>query len=450
MLTFDHGYALLIGIDDSAVPDWALPAIARDVAALREVLTHPDRCAYAPEHVKTISGAAATRQGILDGLAWLADRLAADASGNATAVVYYSGHGLRRGADYYLLPYDVRRGQLTARSLSAADFAAAVAALTPQRLLVILDCCHAGGMGVKGDPALPPDMVGSAISPALLMGGEKGVGTAKGLEALAVGHGRAVLSSSTGEQPSHLRADGRMSIFTYHLVEALTGHAAPQEGATEVLVSDVMGHVTRKVPTSAQALGVEQTPAFQVSGNFPIALLLGGKGLAKGQPAPDPLSAPTFSVGTVIHTGGGPYIGGNVNVGGDWIEGDKIEIHTGGGSAVSLGDHSPATVIQQTVDLEAVARAFRQLYEAVDARPAMALADKADLRAELEELEREVARGGEADEGFLACRLRNIRRMAPDIFEVALTTLLNPISGLGKVAERVAARMRQEMAEERR
>jgi hypothetical protein len=28
---------------------------------------------------------------------------------------------------------------------------------------------------------------------------------------------------------------------------------------------------------------------IQVSGNFPIALLLGGKGLSKGQPAPDPL-----------------------------------------------------------------------------------------------------------------------------------------------------------------
>ncbi|RLC76487.1 MAG: hypothetical protein DRJ03_10600 [Chloroflexi bacterium] len=27
----------------------------------------------------------------------------------------------------------------------------------------------------------------------------------------------------------------------------------------------------------------------QVSGNFPIALLLGGKGLSKGQPAPDTL-----------------------------------------------------------------------------------------------------------------------------------------------------------------
>jgi len=84
-----------------------------------------------------------------------------------------------------------------------------------------------------------------------------------------------------------------MSIFTYHLIEALTGHAQPQEGATEVLVSDVMGHVWRRVPESAKAdWGSEQTPDYQVSGNFPVALLLGGKGLSKGRPAPDPLELP--------------------------------------------------------------------------------------------------------------------------------------------------------------
>jgi hypothetical protein len=44
------------------------------------------------------------------------------------------------------------------------------------------------------------------------------------------------------------------------------------------------------VPQSAQAdWGEDQTPDYQVSGNFPVALLLGGQGLSKGQPAPDPL-----------------------------------------------------------------------------------------------------------------------------------------------------------------
>jgi hypothetical protein len=47
------------------------------------------------------------------------------------------------------------------------------------------------------------------------------------------------------------------------------------------------------VPQSAKTdWDREQTPDYQVSGNFPVALLLGGKGLSKGQPAPDPLKLP--------------------------------------------------------------------------------------------------------------------------------------------------------------
>ncbi len=290
---FANGYALLIGVDENYVDGWALPDMAKDVEALKAVLAHPQRCAYPEDNVRTITGQDATRQGILDGLEWLQEQIQADTSGNATAIVYYTGHGWCQGqsvpSEFYLIPYDVREGKIRSRALRATDFAEAVGELKPRRLLVVLDCCHAGGMGVKGLP-LPAGYIEAAIAPSLLMEGEKSVGPgAKGLETLALGSGRAVLSSSTGEQSSYIRQDRKMSIFTYHLIEALTGHAQPQEGATEVLVSDVMGHVWRRVPRSARVLGVEQVPDFQVSGNFPVALLLGGKGLSKGQPAPDPL-----------------------------------------------------------------------------------------------------------------------------------------------------------------
>jgi hypothetical protein len=148
-----------------------------------------------------------------------------------------------------------------------------------------------GGKGAEETLDLPGDFDAAAILPTFLVKGEGALGpvVTKGTGELAKGQGRAVLCSSTGEQKSYIRRDRKMSIFTYHLIEALTGHAQPQEGATEVLVSDVMGHVTRRVPASARDQG-DQTPDYQVSGNFPVALLLGGKGLSKGQPVPDPLA----------------------------------------------------------------------------------------------------------------------------------------------------------------
>ncbi|UCF94732.1 MAG: caspase family protein, partial [Desulfobacterales bacterium] len=297
---FTNGYTLLIGVNDNAVPKWSLPDIIKDIKAFRSVLIHPERCVYPEKNVRSLTGNNATRENILDGLAWLQDRIEDKRNSNATVIVYYTGHGWRDTAegspDYYLIPYNVREDQIRLRALRASDFAAAIKGLNSQRLLVILDCCHAGGMGVKGASFLPEGYISAALPSQLVLPAEKTVTMsdgAKGLEDLASGAGRAVISSSQGHQLSYIRKDRKMSIFTYHLIEALTGHAQPQKqkDLTQVLVTDVMSHVYRNVPKSAEADWNEaQVPDYQLSGNFPVALLLGGKGLPEGQSAPDPFS----------------------------------------------------------------------------------------------------------------------------------------------------------------
>ena len=154
--SFAHGYALLIGVDQNQVPGWELPPVAQDVAALHNVLAHPERCAYPPDHVRRVCGPDATLTGILDGLDWL--QAAVQADPEATAVLYYSGHGWRDLSapdHYYLVPYDAREDRLRFTALRAADLQARIAALRPQRLLVLLDCCHAAGLSVKGPPSPP-------------------------------------------------------------------------------------------------------------------------------------------------------------------------------------------------------------------------------------------------------------------------------------------------------
>jgi hypothetical protein len=155
---------------------------------------------------------------------------------------------------------------------------------------------------------------------------------AKGLEELSMGSGRAVLSSSQGDQSSWIRKDRKMSIFTYHVIEALLGHNPPPDGATDVLVSDVMSHVSRQVPPNAKAdWNATQQPDYQVSGNFPIALLLGGKGLTKGVAPPEPdiaqLPEPArgATVSAVSQGERGVAIGGKVS-GSTIITGDNNRV----------------------------------------------------------------------------------------------------------------------------
>jgi len=365
---FQHGYALLIGVDQNFLPELALPTVSKDLSALHEVLTHPDRCAYDEAHVKLITGATATRQAIIDGLEWLGTSLQQDSSDNATALVYFSGHGLRDSSGgseaFYLVPYDVRRNGIRTRSFRAIDFVDQIQGLHPKRLLVVLDCCHATGFGVKGidlglegyTAAAPPlDLLtkGLAITDSA---------QAKGLTALQQGAGRAILTSSQGTQQSYTRQDETMSIFTYHLIEALTGHAQPVEGASEVLVSDIVSHVHRRVPTSARTdHQVEQQPDYQLSGNFPVALLLGGKGVSKGEAAPDPLLSPNAErapLRAATNTGSGAIAQGRgavaagergVAIGGNVA---KSVIVTGDGNQVEQVDTGGGTYVRGNVNLE--------------------------------------------------------------------------------------------------
>lgn len=336
---FDNGYALLIGVDENSIEQWRLPTVKQDVIGLAQVLTDPNYCAYPESHVRIICGQEATRQGILDGLEWLQEQIQADPSENSTGVIYYSGHGLRdvsrESQDYYLVPYDVRQDKISLRSLRATDFAEAIEKLEPRRLLVILDCCHAGGMNVKQGPIAEGKYVPTALPLHILNYSAASGDTnpnknpTQNVEILRQGRGRAVLSSSQGEQLSYIRKDRTMSVFTYHLLEALTGHAQPKTQATEVLVSDVMSYVWRSVPqTVKQEWNLVQEPDYQMSGNFPVALLWGGDGLRKDQIPPDPLAvvSPKASpdvVRTANREGGVDFHGNHTTIHGDVIGRDS-------------------------------------------------------------------------------------------------------------------------------
>ena len=385
---FTNGYALLIAVNENLMDNLALPAVIKDAVGLRDLLIHPDRCAYPEANVRLLSGSEASREGIYAGLSWLKERIAGDRSKNATAVLFYSGHGAVNKDDnsYFFLPYDVRM-PLTESILRATDVAAEIEKVKPRRLLVMLDCCHAGGMGIKGDGLLDQGRYVKSAAPA----------ETRSAIALSDGQGRAVLSSSTASESSYVRSDRKMSIFTYHLVEALTGYAQP-DGATDVRVSDVMGYVSRKVPESARAdYQVSQTPVYEMSGeNFPIALLMGGEGISKGQPLPSPLT-PLPAAGPVINTGGGAYIGGGIHSGGDVVVGDR----TVGGDAIKGSKYEMSGDFRGAVlNIESQLANVTQTILAAPVGDAVGRADLnglvASLQAEIERLPAGHTVGGEA------------------------------------------------------
>jgi len=143
-----------------------------------------------------------------------------------------------------------------------------------------------------------------------------------------------------------------------------------------------------------------------------------------------------------INTDGGAYIGGNVNTsGGDFVGRDKNVaagergVAIGGnvsGSTIITGDRN---VVGSTDTLQQ--EYIQHIFEAIESRPDTDPVDKEDLKAAVQEIRKEDSKGETADETFIARRLRNIQRMAPDILDVVIEMIKNPVAGFGFVVRNV-------------
>ncbi|BAY95317.1 MULTISPECIES: caspase family protein [unclassified Tolypothrix] len=270
---FTNGYALLIGVGESKYAPLSLPVTVKDTQAIYAALIDPELCAYPDDkdHIRVLNNQEATKTAIVDGLNWLKEKAASDK--NATIFIYYSGHGWvdKNTQKYYLLQHDIKPTKLASSALSAEIFTNALREIQAERLLVVIDSCHAAGMATSKDADLELE---EEFDDFIRVAPSKGF-----IDALKQGKGRVVFTSSKGEQKSYLKDDS-CSIYTYHFLEALQG-AGNKSGDTEVRVSNIMNHLGKAVPASARQLyNVEQIPNFDMdAGDFVIAQLQGGKGL---------------------------------------------------------------------------------------------------------------------------------------------------------------------------
>jgi hypothetical protein len=91
---------------------------------------------------------------------------------------------------------------------------------------------------------------------------------------------------------------------------------------------------------------------------------------------------------------------------------------------------------------------FDPLYAAIEASPSVSPANKSDLKAEVKDIQVAVTEATQkkqpVSEDFIARRFRNIARMAPDILDVVLAALVNPLAGLGVASQKIAEKAKEE------
>src|ERR1700722_8072872 len=257
----DDSYALILGIADYLHVTKLPPVVRNDAREIRDLLVDPQCCGYPSGQVAMLLDEEATRKAVIGALSYLA----AHARPTSGVLIYISSHGGRvlsgAFAGEYILPVDAVAASdedLAVTAISGEEFTAALRAIPAQKMLVVLDCCHAGGIGQ------PKDASGSVVK-AGLSDGYYG--------RLASGRGRAILSSSRENEPSFVLPGATNSLFTQHLLAGLRGGVHSEDGLVRVfdLFEYVQPRVTSDQPT--------QHPIFKadLEQNFPVGLYLGGK-----------------------------------------------------------------------------------------------------------------------------------------------------------------------------
>ncbi|WP_414518430.1 caspase family protein [Nostoc sp. PCC 9305] len=258
--TFTNGYALLIGVGAD------LPVTVKDATAIQDILIDSDRAAYLSEQVTLLTETSATRQNILTAF----DQIIAQVNQNsdATVIIYYSGHGgrIQRTNEYFLVPFRYDPSQRADTAISGVEFTQKIEAITARKLVVLLDCCHAGGVPALKEPG--EAFIKSPLPPELL-------------NVLATGSGRVVVASSREDEYSYTGQP--YSAFTDCLLEALQGKAAVnKDGYARIL--DVLVYLFDQVPKRASG---PQHPfvnkVLDLGDNFPLCYYAGGSKFLSGE-----------------------------------------------------------------------------------------------------------------------------------------------------------------------
>jgi hypothetical protein len=149
---FTQGYAVIVGVGAD------LPVTIDDATAIADLLQDSTRCAYPVNQIRLLTGENARRANVLSALEWLAKAAGPD----ATAIVYFSGHGIE-DPDYHLLTFGYDLTDLPNTTISGVEFTECLRVIQAKKLLVLLDCCHAGGQaeakGLVKSP-LPLSIIG--------------------------------------------------------------------------------------------------------------------------------------------------------------------------------------------------------------------------------------------------------------------------------------------------
>ena len=111
------------------------------------------------------------------------------------------------------------------------------------------------------------------------------------------------------------------------------------------------------------------------------------------------------------------------------------------GGIITQGRNARVVVTQNTgLDGENIETLFNQLYKLIESRSEDPDVEKEEITQTVQQLEKEAAKGEEANPTKMERWMSNLNQMAPDIVDVILASLGGPVSGVTAILKKLAER----------
>jgi uncharacterized caspase-like protein len=260
-------WAVVIGVgeyENKSVPK--LRFSDADAEAMYRLLT--TRAGYERENVLLLTDKAPEKPTLHSIRLALGDFLPRKTSRDDMVLIYYAGYGApdvdatRKDADglaKYLIPRNVQPDSLRKTAFPMDEIPGMLARVPAERVVLLLDASYAGAPG--GRTFAPSNAQSRSLSDQFL-------------ERIAKSRGRLVITASGPNEVALEPADLGHGLFTYYLLEGLSGKA-DRNGDGVVTLSELYPYVEDQVERRARAAGGRQRPVMKgdVEGTLPLSRL---------------------------------------------------------------------------------------------------------------------------------------------------------------------------------
>jgi len=244
-------WVLSVGVSRYRAADLGLQFADADARSMADTLREAaKRGPYREVRSLVLTNEEVTRESILSGVS----RFLGQAGPDDVAVLFVAGHGVRdlASGSYYFLPNPATADTLLADGLRMSDFdeMLRIVRRNARAVIVMLDTCHAGALGIPATrPVTADEMAGQ----------------------MTAGEGFYLLAATKPGEESKEQSGLGHGAFTYAVLEGMRGSAdADTDGVLSV--SELFGYAARRVP---KLTGGRQHPYSKMEGTDFVFLHVG-------------------------------------------------------------------------------------------------------------------------------------------------------------------------------